>query len=122
VTSRPTVKLGPSCSSQFGNVTCRPDRFGARRRERIILRRGGGYGTLLGMGEGFRFLPSAEPPSEQALFDAMAAAIRYPQGLGDAHDEPDTGKPPCDFCRRTVPCECGGEICMCTCGRCMAPL
>lgn len=49
--------------------------------------------------------------------------------VNDAHDEPDTGVPPCDFCRRTVPCECsttadrlaGDETCMCTCGRCMAP-
>lgn len=40
--------------------------------------------------------------------------------LGDAHDEPDTGQPPCLFCRREVPCECGGEDCMCSCGRCMA--
>jgi hypothetical protein len=41
--------------------------------------------------------------------------------LGDARDEPDTGKPPCDFCRREVPCECAGSDCMCDCGRCMAP-
>lgn len=48
--------------------------------------------------------------------------------IGDAWNEPDTGKPPCDFCRREVPCECGPiwktgryEDCMCTCGRCLAP-
>lgn len=41
--------------------------------------------------------------------------------LGDAYDEPDTGVPPCDFCRREVPCECAGEPCMCSCGRCCAP-
>lgn len=47
--------------------------------------------------------------------------------VNDAHDEPDTGKPPCDFCRREIPCECGPlladrteETCMCTCGRCLA--
>ena len=51
--------------------------------------------------------------------------------VGDAWDEPDTGKPPCDFCRRTALCECmtwtrigpfyitNPERCMCTCGRCM---
>ena len=44
----------------------------------------------------------------------------YVDLLGDAHDEPDTGAPPCLFCRREVPCECDGE-CMCSCGRCMAP-
>jgi len=44
--------------------------------------------------------------------------------LGDAHDEPDTGKPPCIFCRREIPCECNNSVwdldpvCMCTCGRC----
>lgn len=26
----------------------------------------------------------------------------------------------CDFCRRDVPCECAGAMCMCSCGRCMA--
>jgi hypothetical protein len=41
--------------------------------------------------------------------------------INDAHDEPDTGKPPCDFCRRVVPCECMDGPCMCTCGRCCAP-
>ena len=45
--------------------------------------------------------------------------------VNDAHDEPDTGVPPCDFCRREVPCECDcktdDDPCMCTCGRCMAP-
>lgn len=40
--------------------------------------------------------------------------------VNDAHDEPDTGKPPCDFCRREIPCECDDATCMCTCGRCMA--
>lgn len=30
------------------------------------------------------------------------------------------GEPECDFCRREIPCECGGATCMCTCGRCMA--
>lgn len=45
--------------------------------------------------------------------------------LGDAWDEPDTGVPPCLFCRREVPCECHpdapesyDEQCMCSCGRC----
>jgi hypothetical protein len=42
--------------------------------------------------------------------------------LGDAHDEPDTGKPPCIFCKREIPCECADEPCMCTCGRCLAPI
>lgn len=55
--------------------------------------------------------------------------------VNDAWDEPDTGKPPCDFCRREVPCEChpiraahwpGDQAsydaqCMCSCGRCTAP-
>lgn len=41
--------------------------------------------------------------------------------VNDAHDEPDTGQPPCDFCRRTIPCECDSKTCMCTCGRCCAP-
>lgn len=45
-----------------------------------------------------------------------------PSALGDAWDEPDTGVPPCDFCRREVPCECDDEPCMCTCGRCMADI
>jgi hypothetical protein len=39
----------------------------------------------------------------------------------DAWNEPDTGTPPCDFCRRSIPCECDRETCMCTCGRCLAP-
>lgn len=34
---------------------------------------------------------------------------------------PPTGIPPCDYCVRDEPCDCGGEICKCTCGRCMAP-
>lgn len=52
--------------------------------------------------------------------------------MNDAHDDRDTGKPPCDFCRRTVPCECHlipahlyvgtqeqfDAECMCSCGRC----
>lgn len=28
---------------------------------------------------------------------------------------------PCLFCRREIPCECNGQTCMCSCGRCMAP-
>lgn len=48
-------------------------------------------------------------------------AERCRDALGDAHDEPDTGVPPCIFCRREIPCECGAETCMCSCGRCMAP-
>lgn len=48
--------------------------------------------------------------------------LEISEALGnDAWDEPDTGKPPCDFCRRTIPCECAGATCMCTCGRCQAP-
>lgn len=41
--------------------------------------------------------------------------------IGDAWDEPDTGVPPCVFCRREIPCECNYETCMCSCGRCLAP-
>ncbi len=48
--------------------------------------------------------------------EAMRIAADHP--LGDAFDEPDTGVPPCLFCRRTVPCECDGGTCMCSCGRC----
>jgi hypothetical protein len=48
--------------------------------------------------------------------------LEISEALGnDAWDEPDTGKPPCDFCRRIIPCECAGATCMCTCGRCQAP-
>lgn len=55
--------------------------------------------------------------TEQQFFDTMKAAMRQ-AGLGDAHNDPDTGKPPCEFCYRTEPCGCGPDICECTCRRC----
>lgn len=42
--------------------------------------------------------------------------------LGDAWDEPDTGIPPCLWCRRTEPCRCPEGQCACDCGRCQAPI
>lgn len=50
----------------------------------------------------------------------MSEAATASERLGDAHDEPDTGVPPCVFCKRAIPCECDGVACMCTCGRCRA--
>lgn len=84
---------------------------------------------------GLLFVPLSEL---QLWIEANAAVV----SVSDAWDEPDTGIPPCDFCRRRTPCECmsyvqdGGPItdpvtgtpgwsvyperCMCSCGRCMA--
>jgi hypothetical protein len=69
------------------------------------------------------YFSQVPPPLTEQRWEPMEYVVN------DAWDEPDAGKPPCDFCRREVPCECstlaariaGDETCMCTCGRCQAP-
>lgn len=59
--------------------------------------------------------------SAERISHAARLRIAADHPLGDAWDEPDTGMPPCLFCRRVVPCECMDDECMCSCGRCDAP-
>lgn len=49
---------------------------------------------------------------------------RYSRGMleRDRDRRRHPAPPECLFCRREAPCECAGGPCMCTCGRCRAPL
>lgn len=48
---------------------------------------------------------------------------RYSRGMLELERDRRRHRPPeCLFCRREAPCECAGGPCMCSCGRCRAPL